>query len=268
MLLKTYILPHSPVLIPAIGKANTAILAKTNETFEEIINELKEIKIGSVIIITPHGPSLNEGFVLNIAPEFQINFESFGDFATKASIKGDIRLAQTIKEKLQNEFSLQVTSQEVLDYGSAVPLYKLLPLIKDCRVLPITYCPDSIEKNFSFGEALKKIIDESNDSILLIASGDLSHRLKKGAPGGYSPKGAKFDNKLIEYLSSPKTARENIEKMDNNIIKDAMECGLKSIALALGVCGQSYEIQILAYQTELGIGYLSAQLETNKKDLN
>ena len=99
---------------------------------------------------------------------------------------------------------------------------------------------------------------ESDKKIAVISSSDLSHRLKKKSPGGYSPKGAKFDNKLIEYLADPKTAAANILKMDSKLIEAAGECGLKPIVVLLGILdGLENEAKILAYQTDFGVGYLS-----------
>ena len=45
--------------------------------------------------------------------------------------------------------------------------------------------------------------------------------------------------------------------MDSKLIKDASECGLKSIAVLLGVLdSKKYEPEVMSYQADLGIGYL------------
>ena len=46
--------------------------------------------------------------------------------------------------------------------------------------------------------------------------------------------------------------------MDKKLIKDAGECGLKPIMITLGILDQiKWEPEVLAYQTDFGIGYLS-----------
>ena len=93
-----------------------------------------------------------------------------------------------------------------------------------------------------------------------IVSGNLSHRLKRKSPGGYSPRGSKFDNKIIEYLSEPETAIANLLKMDKRLVLDASECALRPLMIALGILeNYYYEPDILAYQTDFGVGYLSLE---------
>jgi AmmeMemoRadiSam system protein B len=154
---------------------------------------------------------------------------------------------------------VQLISQEKMDYGASVPLHLLTGNMPDVKIVAINYARGlSLEDHFILGEYINKIIANSAKRIAVIASGDLSHRLKKSSPNGYSPKGAKFDNKLIEYLNDPATVRKNILAMDAKLINDANECGLKSIAILLGSLNNlEYKPKMLAYQTELGIGYLT-----------
>jgi len=48
--------------------------------------------------------------------------------------------------------------------------------------------------------------------------------------------------------------------MNEKLISDAGECGLKSIAILLGILeGIKYEPQILSYEGPFGVGYLTAE---------
>ena len=50
--------------------------------------------------------------------------------------------------------------------------------------------------------------------------------------------------------------------MDNKLIKDAGECGLKPIVILLGILEEiDNKSRILSYQTDFGIGYLSLEFE-------
>jgi len=262
-LIKTIILPHSPLLIPEIGRANYSFLDKTVSAYKQIGENLKSLEVDTLVIISPHGLSQDNTFTLNVAPEMTINLQDFGFIPPKTILKGDSLLADQIKNALHNEFPLQLISEGILDYGSAIPAYLLKTLALDFKVIVLIPANDlSLEDHFKLGKRLKEIIESSNKKIAVLASSDLSHRLKRKSPGGYSPKGAKFDNKLIEYLSEPKTAAENILKMDVNFIKDAGECGLKPILILLGILeDKNTKTRILSYQTDFGIGYLSLEFE-------
>lgn len=253
------LLPHSPLLIPEIGRANRDFLAKTVAAYEQIETELKDRNVETLIIISPHGSTQPDSFVLNVSPEMAVDLKDFGFIPPKTVFAGDAVLADQITNALRPEFSLQLVSENMVDYGSAVPLYLLKNSLNNCKVIIISPAGDlSLDDQIRFGEKLAEVIDKSEKNIAVISSGDLSHRLKKKSPGGYSPKGAKFDNKLIEYLNEPTTARENILKMDSKLITDAGECGLKPTVMLLGILSnKSWRPQVLAYQTDFGIGYLS-----------
>jgi len=260
-LIKAILLPHSPLLIPEIGRVNYSFLNKTAEIYKQTGLELKEKKIDTVIIISPHALAQENEFLINVAPEMIIDLKDFGFIPPKTTLSGDPLLADQIKNSLKenSEFTVQLVSQEVIDYGSAIPTYLLKNFSGDFKLLIISPATEkSLEEQFLFGQKIKEIINESEKNIALIVSGDLSHRLKKKSPAGYSPKGTKFDNKLIEYLSDSENAISNILKMDKKLITDAGECGLKPIVIALGVLDQSkWQGEVLAYQTDFGIGYLS-----------
>lgn len=262
-LIKTVVLPHSPLLIPEIGRANYSFLDKTAAAYKQIGESLKALEIDTLIIISPHGLTQNDTFTLNVAPEMAINLQDFGFIPPKTILSGDSLLADQIKNALKGDLSLQLISEAMLDYGSAIPAYLLKQVAGGFKIIVITPADNlSLDDHFNLGKRLQEIIKASDKNIAVLASSDLSHRLKRKSPGGYSPKGAKFDNKLIEYLSEPETAAINILKMDSKLIKDAGECGLKPITILLGILeGTPSKARIFSYQTDFGIGYLSLEFE-------
>ncbi len=253
------LLPHSPLLIPEIGRANFSFLAKTVASYETIKTAILAESVDTIVIISPHSTPESDSFVINVAPEMTIQLHDFGFIPSKTSLAGDAFLADQIASVLRPEFPVQLISEDTLDHGSAIPLYLLKEAYGAAKIIIISPANSlSLADQWHFGEKLREVLRASDKKIALIASGDLSHRLKKKSPGGYSPKGAKFDNKLIEYLSDPKTASENILKMDTKLIKDAGECGLKPLLILLGVLnGSDWQSEVLSYQTDFGIGYLA-----------
>jgi aromatic ring-opening dioxygenase LigB subunit len=269
-IIKAYLLPHSPLLIPEIGRANYNFLNKTNLAYQKIKEEIISSGIETVIVVSPHNHLGNDFFILNAAPEMEINLSDFGFIPSKDFLKGDILFYDYIKNQLKNEMPIKTMADTNLDYGSSIPLYLLKNQDTVFKILIISPADKlGLEEHFDFGAKLASIINTYDKKIALIASGDLSHRLKRKSPGGYSPKGAKFDNKLIEYLSDPKTAKENILKMDKKLILDASECGLKPIVMTLGLLKDNdWDSNILAYQTDFGVGYLSLEFIISSKPQN
>lgn len=247
--------PHPPVLIPAVGKENLKQLKKTAKAFALLEEELYGSQPETIIIISPHGPLQSEAFTMDLNSEFTADFSDFGDFDTSLTFKGDLGLAYLIREKLETKAPLQLTSENKLDHGTAVPLYFLTRHLPEIKIIPLYYSGLDREQHFYFGQLLNKEIARSKTRVAVIASGDLSHRLTLDAPAGYSPKGKKFDQKLIKLLEGKET--EEILKIDHALTAEAGECGLKSIIILLGILsGVNCQPQLLSYEAPFGVGYL------------
>jgi aromatic ring-opening dioxygenase LigB subunit len=257
------LLPHSPLLIPEIAQMNYAFFKKTNEAYAETAEKLITKDVETIIIISSHAEISKDSFCLNVAPEMIINLKEFGFIPPKTIIKSDAIFADQINSKLGQDFPIEMISESVLDHGSAIPIFLLKNLGLNKKIIVISPASElDANKHYDFGLALGKLINESEKNIAIIASGDLSHRLKRKSPGGYSPKGAKFDNKIIENLSTENKAAENLLKMEEKLINEAGECAYKSLIISLGILNEkSFESKIMAYQNDFGVGYLSVDFK-------
>ncbi len=254
------ITPHPPILIPAIGKENLERLKSTQKAFKSLEEDLYACQPDTIFIISPHGNINADSFTMNLSPEFEGNFENFGDFTTKINFASNIGLAYKMRESLETKAPLQLISNSLLDHGSLVPLYLLTQNLPKVKIIPLYYSGLDLPAHFKFGQLLKREFLVSRERIAVIASGDLSHRLTKDAPAGYSPRGKKFDKKLIEYLK--KNDSKSIIGMKHDLIAEAGECGLKSIVILLGILdGINCKPRFLSYEGPFGVGYLVMQFE-------
>jgi MEMO1 family protein len=260
MLVFSAMCPHPPILIPAIGKDNIKQIKNTVEAMKTLEQELYAAKPEVIIIISPHGELIPDAFSINLNTHYKANFEEFGDFTTKLEFGSNSMLALKIKERVENELPIVLSSSENLDHGAAVPLFYLSKHFKDIEIIPICYSFLNYEKHFKFGQLLKKEIAKSDKRIAVIASGDLSHALTKDAPAGYSPKGEDFDKGIITLLKRKDIP--GILKMKPKLIEDAAECGFRSLAILCGVIEEyKFEVEILSYEGPFGVGYLVANFK-------
>ena len=89
---------------------------------------------------------------------------------------------------------------------------------------------------------------------MVIASGDLSHKLKEGAPAGYHPKGKVYDQRLLQFLRDGDTIE--LLNIDPDLVEKAGECGLRAIQIMLGsIDGYDHIVQELSYEGPFGVGY-------------
>jgi AmmeMemoRadiSam system protein B len=261
MLAFAAITPHPPILIPTIGRENTKRVQKTIEAMEELEKKLVEANPETIIVISPHGAILPDAFSINLNPKYASNLQEFGDFATKLEFKTDTALAFRIKELMEDKnIPLILTSEQFLDHGAVVPLYFLTKQLNSVPILPMGYSLLDLKTHFNLGDYLKEIILDEEKRIAIIASGDLSHRLTKDAPAGYSPRGKEFDEKLIELIANKNTA--GLLNLDADLIEEAGECGLRSLVILLGLLERiNYTPEILSYEGPFGVGYLVANFK-------
>lgn len=256
-----YLLPHSPLLIPEIAKINYSFFAKTVAAYSEAIEKMKALKVETVIVFSPHLSEEKKDFQINVAPEMEVELKEFGFIPQKTFLKGDAVLADSLKESLKLSFPVILSSEKKLDYGSAVPLYLFKQAGFDPKIIIISIASDLDKvEQLNFGFELEKLINKNEKNVAIIASGDLSHRLQKKSPGGYSSKAAKLDNHIIEILSNEETAAEEIIKLDHTLSDLVGECAVSPITALLGALKEKkFNTEIMAYQTEFGVGYLSVE---------
>lgn len=254
------IAPHPPILIPHIGKDNIKLLYSTGAALHNLAEKLKKAEPDTIVVISPHGLVLLDAFTINQNPQFTATFEEFGDLSTKKIYQGNIGLTHKIKENLETKVRLQLISEEKIDHGTSIPLFCLAQDLPNIKIIPLYYSGLNNQAHYEFGKALGQEIIYDKNKIAVIASADLSHALTKNAPGKYSPKGKKFDQKVISCLQENKPS--DLVFLDNNLIINAQQCGLKSILILMGILdGMRFKPKLLSYEFPFGVGYLVMNFE-------
>jgi aromatic ring-opening dioxygenase LigB subunit len=250
------ITPHPPILIPTIGKENLDKIKKTQTAMQELERILYVAKPECILIISPHAKILPDAFTINLSPEYEANFEEFGDFSTKLKFKSDSLCVQQIRaaDEVDGKVPLILISEPKIDHGASVPLYYLMQHLKEVSIAPISQSFLDYQAHLKFGEFLHHQINRINKRIAVVASGDLSHRLSEDAPGGFSPQGEKFDKKLLALIKQKDVS--GIMSLDPFLVEEAGECGLKSIIILFGLLNDiNYQPELLSYEGPFGVGY-------------
>jgi len=158
----------------------------------------------------------------------------------------------------QNLITLRIQKAN-LDHGTAVPLYFLQRNGWTGKVVALGYSFLSNEEHLRFGNCIRQAIATVKRPVAFIASGDLSHRLKPGAPAGYNADAHLFDEEVVDAIRNCQTAR--ITNINQQLRHRAGECGYRSMLVALGVAEDANQsCEVLSYEAPWGVGYLVAQL--------
>ncbi len=246
--------PHPPIIIPTIGQENLILVKKTIDAMEKLEEEFRKANPETVIVISPHGVIYTDAFSINFSEIYFGNFHQFGDFKTDLKFSPDLEFIHHFKEKLEGKLPIVLIKEENLDHGSLVPLYYLTKNIQP-KIVPIGYSFLDYQAHLEFGRVLKEEIYLSKKKIAVVASGDLSHCLTPDAPGGYSPRAGIFDKKLITFLKDKNI--KGILEMDQTLIEEAGECGLRSFLILLGILEKiKVKPELYSYEAPFGVGYL------------
>jgi aromatic ring-opening dioxygenase LigB subunit len=223
-----------------------------------------------LLLLSPHQPYAIGALYVNGAANPRGTFAPFGAPSVSFDLKTPAgkELLDHLARKGQRA-RVGESANLTRDQGTLVPLYFLrnawsavsseefpsggLPPV--LLASPIGLDPTTA---LELGEALASFDDGLAWGLL--ASGDLSHRLTRDAPSGYSPAGKKFDEAIVEALSS--TAPQPLLSLSPEEMEAAGECGLRSVMTLLGLCrGLGKRIQVLSYEGPFGVGYCNAVSE-------
>lgn len=254
-----YIVPHPPIVVREIGRGQEEKATKTVEALERVAEEIARLRPSTVLVVTPHGPLFSDAIAINQMEEVEGDFAQFGrgDVSMKLSI--DIELTERIMGKSFEKGIPLVSISEKLDHGTMVPLYYLNKRYPSYKLVHITYGMLSRPELYRFGEAIAEAVSSGDSDVVMIASGDLSHRLSEDGPYSYSPAGEEFDRTLLSALELGDS--ESVMEMDEALVRDAGECGLRSFCTLLGTLkNMSYTGDVFSYEGPFGVGYAVAKL--------
>ncbi len=269
-----YLMPHPPIILKEIGGGKEKEIQSTIDGMEEVAKNIKEKMPKTIILITPHGPVFSDAVAISFKSQLEGNMASFGAEQVKIVKDNDLELANRIikyaNEKnipcamIDDELAKEYKISTELDHGAMVPLYFVDKEYIHYRLIHITYGLLPNEDLYSFGKSIQEAVEEGEEDIVVIASGDLSHKLKEDGPYGYNSAGEEYDSLIISLIENLEV--EKIIDIDRNLCEEAGECGMRSIDIMLGSC-DGYEIssKIISYEGPFGVGYGVAKLEIHNK---
>ncbi|HZK34164.1 MAG TPA: AmmeMemoRadiSam system protein A [Bacillota bacterium] len=268
-----YLMPHPPIIVAEVGKGEEKKISATIDSMDRVGREIAEIGPDTIVIITPHGTMFNDAIAISFEDEISGSLSKFAA-DTAMSLGIDRQLTGKIFEGAQNEGipvvmatrSLldQFDTDFELDHGTFIPLHFINHHYQDYNIVHITYAPLPDIQLYMLGSVINRAVDALGLKAVIIASGDLSHRLTKDGPYDYSPDGKKHDDQLLSLLKGGHV--REIFNMDKDVIENAAECGRKSVLVMLGgLDGTNFQGDIYSYEGPFGVGYGVAGLNKEGK---
>lgn len=250
------IVPHSPLLIPSIGKENLTQMQQTTDAMRLLSEELYATHPDTIVLISTHAAHHAEAFSVNLHDTYAVDLSGFGDMDVGRTFLGDTVFASMIQQQMQSDgIPFTLDSNAMLDYGSGVPLLLLTESLPQVKVVPVSVSGLDAKDHVAFGKALKDVCEQSSKRIAIIASGDLSHCVTKDAPMGFREEGPVYDQQIVSAVTSLSTSV--LLNMDEALRSAAHECVHDQLLVLFGALERKQaKVHLLSYEHPFGVGYL------------
>lgn len=256
-ILLTCMLPHPPLIIPAVGKGEERKIQKTIDAYHEAARRIAACQPETIVLISPHQLMYADYFHISPGKGAMGDFGQFRAPQEKMEVSYDTAFVDKLCELAQAKALPAGTlgeQEKRLDHGTMVPLYFINQYWTDYRLVRIGLSGLSLAEHYELGKCIKAAAETLNRRIVIIASGDLSHRLKEDGPYGYRKEGPEYDNRVMEVMG--KGEFEKLLEFPENFCEKAGECGHRSFTMMAGALDKTkVHADRLSYEGPFGVGY-------------
>ena len=252
-----YMVPHPPMIVPAVGKGGEKQIAKTVAAYETVAAEIAEIRPETIIITSPHSVMYADYFHVSPGEKASGDFGAFRAPEVSFREQYDTELVQIISALAKEaDFPAGTLGERDrhLDHGTMVPLYFVEQRYRDFRLVRIGLSGLPLADHYAFGQIIRQAVDRTGRKTVLIASGDLSHKLQAYGPYGFAAEGPEYDRKIMD--AAGRAAFGEMLAFDETFCEKAAECGHRSFVIMAGVLdGTRVEAKVYSHEDVTGVGY-------------
>ena len=267
-MLGAIITPHPPVLLPQVGRGREKQIAATGRAMEEAAREVARWAPEILIVASPH--TILYGDYFHIAPGSGAKGDMSAFGAPQVVVRADYD--QPLREeiiRLARKEGLQARTlgerDPALDHGVLIPLHYLRQAGVTCPIVRMGLSGFSGLDHYRLGQCVARAVENLGRQAVFLASGDLSHKLKKDGPYGFVPEGPVFDREVAQAMASGDFLR--VLTLAPGLCQRAAECGLRSFQMMAGALdGLAVSPRLLSHEGTFGVGYGVAVFPVTGRD--
>ena len=252
-----FIMPHPPIIIPEVGKGEEAKIQKTIDAYRKAAKQIADLKPETIVVTTPHSVAYADYLHISPGEKAKGSFSRFGAPGTKAEFTYDMEFVSKLTENAKTAGIPAGTFGEKdpsVDHGLLVPLTFVNETYKEYKLVRCSVSGLGPLVHYNYGKCIAKAAESLNRRTVLIASGDLSHKLKVDGPYGFAKEGPEFDKQVTDAMKSADFM--HFLKFDNEFCESAAECGLPSFIIMAGAFDRTaVKPDFLSYEGPFGVGY-------------
>ena len=258
-----FAVPHPPLALEGVGRGQEWAISSTIKSYRKVASRVAQIAPDVLVISSPHATSYYDYIHISPGSGAQGDFSAYGDPNDRFEVAYDEELVRAIsKEATRAHLPAGTAGERVpeLDHGTMVPLYFLQGAGVRCPIVRIGISGLSALDHYRFGQCVARAVERLGRKAVFIASGDLSHKLKKSGPYGFAASGPAFDKAICRIFAAGDFG--DMLRMDPVMCENAAECGLRSFQMMAGALDGYYvHSELLSHEGPYGVGYGVASFE-------
>ena len=266
--LAAFVVPHPPIILPEVGRGEERKIQKTMDAYREVMRRAAAYAPDTVVLTSPH--SVMYGDYLHISPGARGsgNFRQFGAPYVEIHAAYDVGFVTELSRCAQKEglaAGILGERSRDLDHGTMVPLRFLNEFDTDYKLVRIGLSGLPPLVHYRLGQCIARTAKTLGRRVVMIASGDLSHKLTEEGSYGYAPQGPDFDRQVTEALAAGDFL--SLLRLPLDFCEAAAECGLRSFLIMAGALdGKAVTAELLSYEGPFGVGYGVAAFDVTGDD--
>ena len=252
-----FMVPHPPMIVPEIGKGSEQQIAETISAYEKAADEVARLRPETLVIISPHSVMYADYFHVSPGSGAKGSFRQFRAPQVCFSERYDAELVKRLCELADAAGFPAGTLGEkdaALDHGTTVPLWFIRRKYAGGKIVRIGLSGLPLTDHYRMGQLIARAVNETGRRAVIIASGDLSHKLQPYGPYGFAPEGPEYDRRIMDVIG--RAAFGELFDFTEDFCDRAAECGHRSFVIMAGAFdGISVKAEALSHQDVTGVGY-------------
>ena len=249
--------PHPPLIIPAVGMGREKAVGQTIQAYRKAAELVVSWQADTIVVLSPHAVMYADYFHISPGRNAWGNFGIFGAPGAEITVSYDEEFVSVLSECARDAGVPAGTLGERdpgLDHGTMVPLWFLQQCGKLPNIVRIGLSGLSFSDHYRLGQCIARAAEQTGRTIAIVASGDLSHKLKDDGPYGFQAEGPEYDALLMDAMGQGDFGR--LFSFSETFCHKAAECGHRSFLIMAGALdGRAVQAEALSYDGPFGVGY-------------
>ncbi|MBD5509358.1 MAG: AmmeMemoRadiSam system protein A [Lachnospiraceae bacterium] len=253
----TCMLPHPPLIIPAVGRGEERNIQKTIDAYHEAARRIAACRPETIVLISPHQIMYADYFHISPGKGADGDFGQFRAPGEQMAVSYDTAFVEklcVLAEEKDLPAGTLGEHDKRLDHGTMVPLYFVNQYWTEYQLVRVGLSGQPLSMHYELGQCIQGTANALNRKVVIIASGDLSHRLKEDGPYGYREEGPAYDARIMDVMG--RAAFGELTEFPEDFCEKAGECGHRSFTIMAGALdGKNVTAEKLSYEGPFGVGY-------------